>query len=46
MSEEIRHKMSERVWRYVGLVLAWFYLLLTAALVLRARRRAAAQAAP
>lgn len=40
VSGEIQQKMSERVWRYVGLVLAWFYLLLTAAIVLRARRRA------
>ena len=46
VSEEIQHKMSERVWRYVGLVLCWFYLLLTVAIVMRARRRATAQGAP
>jgi hypothetical protein len=45
VSGEIQHKMSERVWRYVGLVLCWFYLLLTVAVVVRARKRAIAQGA-
>jgi predicted CXXCH cytochrome family protein len=39
VSGEIQDKMAERVWRYVGLVLCWFYLLLTVAVVLRARKR-------
>jgi predicted CXXCH cytochrome family protein len=43
VSGEIQQKMSERIWRYVGLVLCWFYLLLTAAVVVRARKRAMAQ---
>jgi hypothetical protein len=46
VSGEIQHKMSERVWRYVGLVLCWFYLLLTVGIVLQARRRALAQGTP
>ena len=45
VSEEIQDKLDERAWRYVGLVLFWFYLLLTAAIVMRARRRAAARVA-
>jgi len=44
VSAEIQKKLDERIWRYVGLVLCWFYLLLTASVVLRARRRAAARA--
>jgi len=45
VSGEIRQKLSERIWRYVGLVLCWFYLLLTATIVLRARRRDMAKGA-
>jgi hypothetical protein len=40
VSREIQHKLSERVWHKVGLGLFWFYLLLTAAVIVRARRRA------
>lgn len=40
---EIHEKLAGRVWRLVGLALLWFYLLVTAAVVLRARRRAAAE---
>ena len=43
VSDEIQKKLDERIWRYVGLALCWFYLLLTASVVLRARRRAAAR---
>ena len=41
VSREIRHKLSGRFWHKVGLGLIWFYLLLTAAIIVRARRRAA-----
>ncbi len=40
---EIQKKLAERVWRYVGLGLLWFYLVLTAVVVTRARRRAVAE---
>jgi predicted CXXCH cytochrome family protein len=40
---EIHAKLAGRVWRYVGLLLFWFYLLVTAAVLTRARRRAAAE---
>ena len=40
---EIHQKLAARVWRIVGLALLWFYLLLTATIVVRARRRAAAE---
>jgi hypothetical protein len=40
---EIHAKLAGRVWRYVGLGLFWFYILVTAAVVMRARRRAAAE---
>jgi predicted CXXCH cytochrome family protein len=43
VTEEVREKFAGRVWRYVGLGLFWFYLLLTATIVTRARRRAAAE---
>ena len=41
VSEEVREKISSRWWNKVGLGLFWFYLLLTAAVIMRARRRAA-----
>jgi len=40
--EEIDEKLSSRWWHRVGLGLFWFYLLLTAAIITRARRRAGA----
>ena len=40
VSREIHHKLSGRFWHKVGLGLFWFYLLLTAAIIVRARRRA------
>lgn len=43
VSHEIDEKLAGRWWRYVGLGLFWFYLLLTAAIVTRARRTAAAE---
>ena len=43
VSEEVREKISSRWWNKVGLGLFWFYLLLTAAIIMRARRRAAGQ---
>jgi predicted CXXCH cytochrome family protein len=43
VSREIQQKLAGRVWRFVGLVLLWFYLLLTAGILTRARRRAAAE---
>jgi len=42
VSEEVDEKLSSRWWHKVGLGLFWFYLLLTAAIITRARRRAAA----
>jgi hypothetical protein len=41
VSREVDEKLSGRWWRYVGLGLFWFYLFLTAAIVVRARRREA-----
>ena len=43
VSSEIHQKLAGRAWRYVGLALFWFYLLLTASIVVRARRRASAR---
>ena len=43
VSREVHDKLAGRVWRIVGLVLFWFYLLVTAAIVMRARRRAVAE---
>jgi predicted CXXCH cytochrome family protein len=43
VSGEIEHKLEERRWRFVGLALFWFYLLTTAVIVVRARRRAVAE---
>jgi hypothetical protein len=43
VGKEIQRKLAERRWRIAGLGLFWFYLLLTAAIVTRARRRAAAE---
>ena len=43
VNHEVREKLAGRVWRIVGLVLFWFYLLVTAAIVMRARRRAVAE---
>jgi hypothetical protein len=37
--EEIDRKLSEMRWRYVGLVLFWFYVALTIVLLRRIRRR-------
>ncbi|HEX7077527.1 MAG TPA: cytochrome c3 family protein [Candidatus Eisenbacteria bacterium] len=44
VSKEIHDKIAERRWRIAGLGLFWFYLLVTAGIILRARRRAAAAA--
>jgi predicted CXXCH cytochrome family protein len=44
VSREIEGKIEGRLWRRVGLLLFWFYLLLTVALLLRYRKRAAAEA--
>jgi predicted CXXCH cytochrome family protein len=46
VSSEVHQKLAGRIWHYVGLGLFWFYLLLTAAIVVRARRRAAAERNP
>jgi hypothetical protein len=43
VSEEIHEKLTGRLWHKVGLGLFWFYLLLTATIVTRARRRASAE---
>ena len=43
VSEEVHEKVSGRWWRGVGLALFWFYLLLTARIVWRARSRAASE---
>jgi hypothetical protein len=43
VSEEIHEKLTGRLWHKVGLGLFWFYLLLTATIVTRARRRAVAE---
>jgi len=43
VSREVDEKLTGRWWRYVGLGLFWFYLLLTAAILARARRRAAGE---
>jgi predicted CXXCH cytochrome family protein len=43
VSSEIHHKLAGRWWNRVGLGLFWFYLLLTAVILSRARRRAAAE---
>jgi hypothetical protein len=43
VSHEVHEKLAGRVWRLVGLALFWFYLLVTAAIVMRARRRAVAE---
>ena len=43
VSEEIHAKLSSRWWNKVGLALFWFYLLLTAVIITRARRRAAGE---
>ena len=40
VSGEIQKKLEGRLWRNVGLGLFWFYLLLTAAIIVRARKRA------
>lgn len=44
VSQEIHEKVSSRWWHKVGLGLFWFYLLLTATIITRARRRAAGRA--
>ncbi|HEU4725186.1 MAG TPA: cytochrome c3 family protein [Candidatus Eisenbacteria bacterium] len=41
VTSEVREKVSSRWWHKVGLALFWFYLLMTAAILMRARRRAA-----
>jgi hypothetical protein len=43
VSREVDEKLKGRWWRYVGLGLFWFYLILTAAILLRWRRRAIAR---
>lgn len=43
VSSEIHEKLAGRWWNKVGLGVFWFYLLLTAAILVRARRRAAAE---
>jgi predicted CXXCH cytochrome family protein len=40
---EISGKLEQRKWRRVGLLVFWFYLLLTVAVLLRFRHRAAAE---
>ncbi len=40
---EIHEKLAGRLWHKIGLGIFWFYLLLTAAILTRARRRAAAE---
>ncbi|MFQ5876459.1 MAG: cytochrome c3 family protein [Acidobacteriota bacterium] len=44
IQSEIEGKLEGRAWRRVGLMLFWFYLLLTVAILVRFRRRAAAEA--
>jgi len=41
---EVNAKLAERWWRRVGLLVFWFYLLLTVAILVRFRHRAAAEA--
>ena len=43
VGNEIEEKFAGRWWRKVGLALFWFYLLLTATILVRARRRAIAE---
>ncbi|HEY7728915.1 MAG TPA: cytochrome c3 family protein [Candidatus Eisenbacteria bacterium] len=43
VADEIHEKVAGRVWNTVGLGLLWFYLLVTAVILTRARRRAAAE---
>jgi predicted CXXCH cytochrome family protein len=43
VGDEIEEKFAGRWWRNVGLALFWFYLLLTATILVRARRRAIAE---
>lgn len=43
VGNEVEEKFAGRWWRKVGLVVFWFYLLLTAAILVRARRGAAAE---
>ena len=44
VQSELNGKLEGRKWRQVGLLLFWFYLLLTVAILLRFRRRALAEA--
>jgi hypothetical protein len=46
VESEVRGKLEGRKWRRVGLMVFWFYLLLTVAILVRYRRRAALKAAP
>jgi predicted CXXCH cytochrome family protein len=43
VQSELNGKLEGRKWRQVGLLLFWFYLLLTVAILLQFRRRALAQ---
>jgi cytochrome c3-like protein len=43
VAREVDEKLAGRWWRYVGLGLFWFYLILTGAILLRWRRRAIAR---
>jgi predicted CXXCH cytochrome family protein len=45
VQSELNGKLEGRKWRTVGLLLFWFYLLITVAILLRFRRRAVAEAA-
>jgi len=45
VQSELSGKMEGRKWRHVGLLLFWFYLLLTIVILLRFRRRAVSEAA-
>jgi predicted CXXCH cytochrome family protein len=45
VESELNGKLEGRKWRHVGLLLFWFYLLLTVAILLRFRRKALAEAA-
>ncbi len=41
---DLNRKLEGRKWRHVGLLIFWFYLLVTVAILLRFRRRALAEA--
>jgi hypothetical protein len=43
VESELNGKLQGRRWRTVGLLVFWFYLLITLALLLRFRRKAVAE---